>query len=60
VARIAPLERQNKELKAKFVQVETAQMTKTKATSAASRGKNSNLEQRQAGSLKVRTIAADV
>jgi hypothetical protein len=36
------LERQNKELKAKFVELETMKIMKTKATSSTSRGKSSN------------------
>lgn len=39
------LERQNKELKAKLVELETAQRTKTKATIAALESKISNLEE---------------
>jgi myosin protein heavy chain len=39
------LERQNKDLKAKLVELETAQRTKTKATIAALESKISNLEE---------------
>lgn len=39
------LERQNKELKAKLAELETAQRTKTKATIAALESKISNLEE---------------
>jgi predicted extracellular nuclease len=38
--RIAAMEKHNKELKAKLVEQDTAQMTKTKATSATSETKN--------------------
>lgn len=39
------LERQNKELKAKLTELETAQRTKTKATIAALESKIANLEE---------------
>jgi myosin protein heavy chain len=39
------LERQNKDLKAKLVELETAQRTKTKATIAALESKINNLEE---------------
>jgi hypothetical protein len=51
---IAALEGQNKELEAKLVELGTAQMTKTKGTSATLRGKgNNSREQCQAYSQKV-------
>jgi hypothetical protein len=57
--RIRALERQRKEVKEEFLEVHNAQMTKTKATSTARRGKNNILgEQREAGSPKERPIAA--
>lgn len=46
------LERQNKELKAKLAELETAQRTKTKATIAALESKIGNLEEQ----LEVREI----
>jgi DNA replication initiation complex subunit (GINS family) len=52
----ATLERQNERLKAKLVEMETAQRTrtKTKATIATLKNKSNNLEEEQrAGSLKV-------
>jgi chromosome segregation ATPase len=52
--RIANLERQTKELKAKLAELETAQTTNTKATIVTLNTKSNNLE----GSLKVRVIPA--
>lgn len=48
------LERQNKELKAKLTELETAQRTKTKATITALESKLANLEEQ----LEVKTILA--
>jgi myosin protein heavy chain len=48
------LERQNKELKAKLVELETAQRTKTKATIAALESKISNLEEQLDAEAKER------
>lgn len=48
------LERQNKELKAKLAELETAQRTKTKATIAALESKISNLEEQLEVSLDVK------
>jgi hypothetical protein len=50
-ARFANLERQNKELKAKLVELETAQKTKTKATRAASRDQEQQYESRTTDKL---------
>jgi hypothetical protein len=58
-ARIATLERQNKELKAKLVELETAHRPKTKATIATMESKSNNLKVKQhASSQKVQVIAA--